>query len=55
MSMTLKLKTYAKVKELGPRMAIMALLICLKMKMIGKVLNRNYSTNDSLLILCLLL
>ena len=40
-------------KELGPRMANMALSICLKMKMIEKVLKSDYSTNESLLILCL--
>ena len=40
-------------EELGPRTANMALLICLKMKIIEKVLKRDYSTNESLLIICL--
>ena len=40
-------------KELGPRTANMALSICLKMKMIEKVLRSDYSANESLLILCL--
>ena len=43
---------YEKGKELGPRTANMTLSICLKMKMIEKVLKSDYSTNESLLILC---
>ena len=42
-----------QVKELGPRMANMAQSICLKMKMIEKVLKGDYLANESLLILCL--
>ena len=40
-------------KELGPRTAKLALSICLKMKMIEKVLKSDNSANESLLILCL--
>ena len=43
---------YEKGKELGPRTANMTLSICLKIKMIEKVLKSDYSTNESLLILC---
>ena len=50
----LDIKLQSKYTEkLGPRMANMALLICLKMKIIEKVLKRDYSTNESLLIICL--
>ena len=40
-------------KELGPRTAKLAPLICLKMKMIEVVLKSGNSENESLLILCL--
>ena len=40
-------------KELGPRTAKLALSICLKMKMIEKVLKSSNTENESLLILCL--
>ena len=42
-----------QVKELGPRTANMVQSICLKMKMIEKVLKGDYLANESLLILCL--
>ena len=47
------LQVFFHVKELGPRTANMALSICLKLKMIEKVLKSDYLADEYLLILYL--